>query len=73
MKARLKGTGFIKKYFTGKEVELEPGTRLGQLPALLDLPGQYRLIFIVNGKVTKADYEISEGDCIIIVSALSGG
>lgn len=73
MQVYLIGKGFLSRFITGKEIDMAPGTRLDQLPYILNIPEQYQLIFIVNDKVRKVDYEISDGDKIIIVSALSGG
>ncbi len=73
MKIHLQGKGFIKNIITETEMEVEPGTLLGQLPALLGLPVQQNLIYIVNGSQKKADAEICDGDLICLISRLSGG
>ncbi len=72
MKVSVKGKGFIKKHIHDHEIDVTPGTRLSQLPAILSIPEQ-QVFYIVNGRVIKADAEISDGDKITIVSNLSGG
>lgn len=73
MKVTIKGKGFIKKHIHDHEIDIKPGTRLSQLPAILSLPEQLPVFYIVNGTVIKKDAEISDGDIITIVSTLSGG
>ncbi|MDZ4132634.1 MAG: hypothetical protein U1E11_05800 [Dethiobacteria bacterium] len=73
MKIHLQGIGFIKNRIEETELEVDPGTLLDQLPALLGLPVQQNLIYIVNGNPKKADAIINDGDHICLISRLSGG
>ena len=73
MKIYLQGKGFIKKSITETEMEVEPGTQLGQLPVLLNLPAPHNLMYLVNGSIKNADAEVYDGDRIILISKLSGG
>lgn len=73
MKIYLQGKGFIKNSITETELEVEPGTLLGQLPVQLNLPVYPNLVYIVNGSKKNSDEKISDGDHVILISKLTGG
>jgi len=73
VKIYLQGKGFIKKNIAETELEVEPGSLLGQLPVLLNLPAPHNLVYLVNGRIKNADSEVYDGDRIILISKLAGG
>ena len=54
-------------------VDLDPGARVADLLASLDLADQRGLMLVVNGRTGKLSQELEDGDEVHLIPALSGG
>jgi sulfur carrier protein ThiS len=54
-------------------VDLDPGARVEDLLASLDLADQGGLMLVVNGRTAKLTQELEDGDEVHLIPALSGG
>lgn len=54
-------------------MDLDPGARVEDLLASLDLADQGGLMLVVNGRTAKLTQELEDGDEVHLIPALSGG
>ena len=54
-------------------VDLDPGARVADLLASLDLADQRGLMLVVNGRTGTLSQELEDGDEVHLIPALSGG
>ncbi len=59
--------------FSEKEMEVTPGADLTQLREILGISDQLPLIVTVNGKGTRPDLPLKDGDRVVISPVYSGG
>ena len=55
------------------EVDLPPGSTLGDLLARLEIPEQEGVLLVVNGRTAAPGQALGEGDVVNLIPALSGG
>jgi sulfur carrier protein ThiS len=55
------------------EVDLPPGSTLGDLLARLELQAHEGILLVVNGRTARTEQVLGEGDQVNLIPALSGG
>lgn len=53
--------------------EVEPGSTLVDVMRAINVPPQVVMIYQVNGKVQRSDFQPEDGDEIVAIPAVAGG
>jgi len=79
MRVKLKLFAYLRETVGIKEeeIEIEEGTKVGQLWSTFNhrIPGNknFRILFAVNGEYVEEGRELNEGDEVVFIPPVSGG
>lgn len=75
VRVKLIGTlpALLKRSDAESVVEVEPGATLVDLMRVMSISPQLVMVFAVNGKVQRGDYELHDGDEVAVMPAVAGG
>lgn len=75
VKVKLSGTlpSLLKRDRAEVVTEVDPGTTLVDIMRAINVPPQLVMIYQVNGKVQRSDFQPKDGDEIVAIPAVAGG
>lgn len=73
MRITVKPAGIIKRFVTEQEMDVPAGVTSRALIRELRIPGELKMISLVNGKRRGLDDALEEGDEVRLVTLLTGG
>lgn len=73
MQIRVIPIGLIRRFVSEAEITLPDGVTPRQLIGLLRIPGELKMVAIVNGKSRDLDQSLEDRDEVKLVTVITGG
>lgn len=73
IRVQVEGMGPVKKYVVSREILIPQGARAASLASLYSIPDKMNPVYLIGGTRRPPSTPLNEGDCVTIVSMLSGG
>ncbi len=75
VRVRLTGTlpSLLKRDAAEVMAEVEQGSTLVDVMRAINVPPQVVMIYQVNGKVQRSDFQPEDGDEVVVIPAVAGG